>query len=360
MVPTERLVVEILGGADRVVMVPPKFEATPAATQLAVVTHDTPERDPTPDGGAMVVQEAPPLVVLTMFVPPTAVHVDALMQLTEVKVVEPAGVPRSFHCEPPLSVPIAWDPVARQVVSVEHEMPSRAVPDGAVCGTQVPPPLVVLRIAAPGPPAEEPTAVQCVESTQEIPVKLLTVAGNVSDDHIVPPSVETMMLAAAAPESLTAWQIEMLTHETAVKMPTPDGIVPGVQVMPPSVVLIATGLRKMPNPTAVQRLVVAQEIPFNPLTWAGTTAALHAYPALIEVRTESAPAAKQSAVLGQETAFRLLVPGGGFCATHDIPPFVVPMMVDPAPMLPLFPTAMQSTAPEHETPVRLTALGGGI
>ena len=210
MVPTERPVVAILGGADRVAMVPPKFEATPAATQLAVVTHDTPERDPTPDGGAMEVQDAPPLVVLMMLVPPTAVHVDALMQLTEVKVVEPAGVPRSFHCEPPLLVPIAWDPVARQVVAVEQEMPLRTVPDGAVCGTQVPPPFVVLRIAAPGPPAEEPTAVQCVESAQEIPVKLLTVAGNVSDDHAVPPSVETMMLGEAEPKSLTAWQIEVL------------------------------------------------------------------------------------------------------------------------------------------------------
>ena len=210
-----------------------------------------------------MVQEAPPLVVLTMLVPPTAVHVDALMQLTEVKVVAPAGVPRSFHCVPPLSVPMTWDPVARQVVAVEQEMPSRTVPDGAVCGTQVPPPFVVLRIAAPGPPAEEPTAVQCIESAQEIPVKLLTVAGNASDDHTVPPSVETIMLGEAEPKSLTAWQIEVLAQETAVKTPTPDGTVPGVQVRPPSVVLMATGLPKMPNPTAVHSLIVAHEIPFN-------------------------------------------------------------------------------------------------
>ena len=36
------------------------------------------------------------------------------------------------------------------------------------------------------------------------------------------------------------------------------------------------------------------------------------------------------------------------------------MMVDPAPVLPLFPTAMQSTAVAHEMPVRSTALGGGL
>jgi hypothetical protein len=105
---------------------------------------------------------------------------------------------------PPLSVPITRDPVARQAASVEQEMPSRLVPDGALCGTQVPPPFVVPRIAAPGPPAEEPTAVQRIESTHEIPVKLLTVAGNVSDDHTLPPSVVAMMLGDAEPKSLTA------------------------------------------------------------------------------------------------------------------------------------------------------------
>ena len=186
---------------------------------------------------------------------------------------------------------------------------------------------------------------QCVESTQEIPVKLVTVAGKVSDDHTVPPSVETMMLGDAEPKSLTAWQIEALTHETAVKTPTPDGTVPGVQVRPPSVVLMATGLPKMPNPTAVQTAGRRTRDPVQAadLGWE-LSAGPHAYPALTEVRTESTPAAKQSAVLGHETAFRWLVPDGGFCAAQDNPPVVVPMMVDPAPMLPLFPTAMQSTA----------------
>lgn len=34
------------------------------------------------------------------------------------------------------------------------------------------------------------------------------------------------------------------------------------------------------------------------------------------------------------------------------------MIVDPPPLLPLFPTAMQSTDDEHEMPVRFTALEG--
>ena len=206
MVPTERAVVVTLGGADRVSMVPPKFEAAPVATQLAEVTHETPERDPTPSGAARSVQETPPSDVLRMLAPPTAVQLDELMQLTEVKTVDPAGTPRSFHCDPPFEVPITWDPVARQVVSVEQEMPSRAIPDGAACGVQVLPPFVVLRIAAPGPPEDEPTVVQCIESTQEMAVKLLTVPGNVSDDHTTPPSVVTMMLgeAATGSKSLTA------------------------------------------------------------------------------------------------------------------------------------------------------------
>ncbi len=116
----------------------------------------------------------------------------------------------------------------------------------------------------------------------------------------------------------------------------------------------------MPNPTAVQSEVVAHEIPFRPLTWVGMTSGLQAYPALTEARIDLAPAAKQSALLGHETAFKLLVPGGGFWADHVNPPVEVPMMVDPAPVLPLLPTAMQFTALEHEMPVRSTALDGGL
>jgi len=146
----------------------------------------------------------------------------------------------------------------------------------------------------------------------------------------------------------------------AVRVPVPDGATSCVQVDPPSVVPMTAGLPKIPNPTAVQSTVVGHEIPSSPFTEAGTDSALHAWPAFREVRTESTPAAKQTAVLGHDTEFSVLVPEGGFCATHDNPPVTVPMMVEPAPLVPLSPTAMQSKGAEHEIPVRLTSFSGAV
>jgi len=142
-----------------------------------------------------------------MLVPPTAVQLLGVMQSTEVRTVAPAGLPRSFQSEPPSAVTITWEPVARHVASLEQEMPPRlATPLGTVCGLHVLPPLVVWRIAAPGPPDEEPTAVQWSESAHEIAVKFVTVDGKVSGDHAPPPSVVSMMLGEPDPElkSLTA------------------------------------------------------------------------------------------------------------------------------------------------------------
>jgi hypothetical protein len=81
---------------------------------------------------------------------------------------------------------------------------------------------------------------------------------------------------------------------------------------------------------------------------------------LTEASTEFTPTAKQSAVLGHETEFKRLVPRGGVCAVHDNPPLVVAMIVEPAPMLPVLPTAMQSAGAEQEIPVRSTAFAGGL
>jgi hypothetical protein len=57
-----------------------------------------------------------------------------------------------------------------------------------------------------------------------------------------------------------------LEHDTALRMPTPGGIGSMDQLDPPLVVPISSGRPKIPNPTAVQKAVVAQEIPFIPLT----------------------------------------------------------------------------------------------
>ena len=140
-----------------------------------------------------------------MLAPPTAVHVDVLMQLTDSRLVAPAGVPRSLQLEPPSVVPTTWDPVAKQVVSLEHEMPLRMVAAaGGVCGDQVDPPSSVARMTPPGPTDDTPTAVQCRASGQEMPVKLVTVPGNDSDAHDAPPLSVAMMLGAELPKSLTA------------------------------------------------------------------------------------------------------------------------------------------------------------
>jgi hypothetical protein len=72
------------------------------------------------------------------------------------------------------------------------------------------------------------------------------------------------------------------------------------------------------------------------------------------------PAAKQSAVLGHDTELIRLAPTGGFCDIQDSPPVVVVMIVAPAPVLPLSPTATQSVAFEQEMPVRSTALDGAV
>jgi hypothetical protein len=80
---------------------------------------------------------------------------------------------------------------------------------------------------------------------------------------------------------------------------------------------------------------------------------------LTEARTDLTPAAKQPTVLGHEMAFRRLTPGGGVWEVQDSPPVVVPMIVEPVPVFPLFPTAMQSYALEHEMPVKSTAFEGG-
>ena len=143
-------------------------------------------------------------------------------------------------------------------------------------------------------------------------------------------------------------------------MPTPEGTGSEVQVVPASVVPMMTGLPKMPNPTAMQSDVVAHEMALRPATSEGIDCGLHAYPALTEARTEFTPTAKQSTVLGHEAELNRLVPGGGVCAVHDRPPVVVPMMVEPAPRLPVLPTATQSSESEQEIPVRSTALRGGF
>jgi hypothetical protein len=155
-------VVATFGGAESVAMAPPEFAFVPTASQLTGLAQVTPRRELTPDGACSLVHPVPPFVVVRMFAPPTAVHVDAVMQLTDCRAVVPAGVPRSLQVEPPSVVPTTWDPVAKQVVSLGHEMPLRTLAlAGGVCETHVDPPFSVARTTPPGPTDESPTTVQC-------------------------------------------------------------------------------------------------------------------------------------------------------------------------------------------------------
>jgi hypothetical protein len=99
-----RPVVVIEGGAESVTMTPPKLVARPTATQLAVLMHDTPNKEPTPVGAVCSVHPVPPDVVLRMVPAPTAVHMVELRQDTPESGVAPAGVPSSVHVEPPFVV----------------------------------------------------------------------------------------------------------------------------------------------------------------------------------------------------------------------------------------------------------------
>ena len=87
-------------------MMPPKFVPVPTASQLTGLAHMTPDKDATPDGVLSFVHPTPPSVVAMMWLPPTAVQIVVVMQLTDSSVVDPMGVPRSVQWEPPLVVPM--------------------------------------------------------------------------------------------------------------------------------------------------------------------------------------------------------------------------------------------------------------
>jgi hypothetical protein len=168
-----------VGGADSVAMVPPKSSFVPTASQLAVLAHDTATRDDTPRGAAWLDHVAPPVVDVAMLDPPTAVHTVTLTQLTPAA-APPVGVPRSLQWAPPFVVAMTCEPATMQAEVLGQEIPLSAVtPLGTVCGAQVIPPVTVLRMAGVVPPDEVPSAVQCCESAQDMPAKLVTVLGKV-------------------------------------------------------------------------------------------------------------------------------------------------------------------------------------
>jgi hypothetical protein len=201
MVPTGRAAVVMEGGADNVATVPPKLPAAPTATQFAAPAHDAPSREATPAGARSTVELAQPFEVLMMLAPPTAVHVEELMQLIAARGV-PAGLPNGRQVDPPSVVPTSSDPEVKHVVLETHEIPvSEVTPVGTDWGDHVVPPFDVEMIAGPGPSDDVPIAVQWRLSGQAMPLKLVIVAGIGSGDQVAPPFVVPMMLGAALFES---------------------------------------------------------------------------------------------------------------------------------------------------------------
>lgn len=119
-----------------------------------------------------------------------------------------------------------------------------------------------------------------------------------------------------------------------------------------------TGIEKIPKPTAMHCEGDTHEIPVKPMTLDGIAWEFQDRPTLAVCKTVSTPTAKQSEVVGHETESSWLIPGGGDWLDQDNPPVVVAIIVDPAPALPLFPTAMQSLALADEMLKRSTPLEG--
>ena len=269
MVPVGNVFVVTVGGAESVSIVPPKFEPEPTASQFAGLAHDTSMRAATPAGTVCPTQLAPPSAVTEIAPDPTTVQAVALMQLTPVSMV-PAGLPRSFHCEPASVVATTAEPVATHDVSVLHDTAFSVVtPAGTLCGDHVVPPLTVEMMATPGPVEDTPTAVQSWLPAQDTPLKSVMVAGKLWGVHEVPPFVVAMIAGADVSNLLTATQLDVVGHETPERTPVFAGTLSVIHVTPPSDVVMMTGLSKMPKPTAVQFVVVGQEMEFKPLTSVG-------------------------------------------------------------------------------------------
>ena len=106
-----------------------------------------------------------------MLAPPTAVQVETLMQLIEFNAVEPAGAPEIIPLGTAVRCADDMCSGGETRCIATHVIPLRAVAAvGGVWGTQVVPPSVVFRIREPDPLDGNPTAMQCVESGQEMPV----------------------------------------------------------------------------------------------------------------------------------------------------------------------------------------------
>ena len=271
-----------------------------------------------------------------------------------------SGTPRSVHCVPPLVVAITVDPVARHVVSLEQEMPSRLdTPAGSASGNQTPPPFVVARIAAPGPVDEEPTALQLVGSGHEIAAKLVMVAGICSADHGRP------RVGGGDDAGCTKSRIEVADCLAARAVDAGDG-----GEFTDSCRYVGLGRPGRPSVGRTDDDGAAEnaEPDRDAVGRCGARDSVQA----AHVRRNRLGCSRHSPRCGTSAQSSLRrrsiqrcwdMPQTsvdwchrGNCCVQLNPPLTVLMIVEPAAALPVFPTATQSSAVEHEMPVRSTAL----
>ena len=158
-------------------------------------------------------------------------------------------------------------PTATQVVVEGQEIPKASSESaGMFSAVQFAPPFVVVTTAAvssaegAAAPLHAPTALHAVVEGHEIPVSCTRPGGRLWSVQLMPPfvvaAITGRLLGAPVP---TTVHVVAEGHEIASICPMPAGAVSVVQFVPPLVVTMTS-----PDSTAVQSLVVAQEIALSP------------------------------------------------------------------------------------------------
>ncbi len=247
-----------------------------------------------------------------------------------------------------------------QSAVVLQEIPlSVFTPAGGVSGDQDEP-FVVVRMAAPGPVDLDATAKQLVEVTHEIAVKFMygwwDRFGRPRSSSVGGPD------DAGRTDSRVEIADRLTGRRTCARDRRHTSHIRWHGLTSPRRACVSggddDGTREDPETDGNALRGDTHEIPVKPMTLDGIAWEFQVRPMLAVCKTVLIPTAKQSEVVGHETEWSWLIPGGGDWLDQDNPPVVVAIIVDPAPALPLFPTAMQSLALAHEMLKRSTPLEG--
>jgi len=253
------------------------WQLTPTSSAAAGAGTAWPAQLAPPSLVATICAVAPLLPRLPM---PTATHVVAEPQLTEIRGPVLDGRARDTQVAPPSVVVrmaplrnVGLAPTATHAVSEVQSIPrSSPVPLGRVCCFHVVPPSVVTATAPPsepGPMVPTPTARQFVADGQSIPSNAPRLGGIVLAFHVVPPSVlvSTVLALEPIPSATHVVADAQLTSENG---PVAVGRVPVPQVDPPSPVEKTSPNPKMLAPVTTQAVVEVQSTASRKPAFVGT------------------------------------------------------------------------------------------